>query len=76
MPRYTDHMGLVITTSSAAAAARYAEGVELLISSSPDASAVLQAAVAADPSLGVALAALAWGTRRPDRRRRGRSSMR
>ena len=55
-------MGLVITTSSAAAAARYVDGVELLLSSSPDAIAMLQAAVAADPAFGVALAALAWGT--------------
>ena len=31
MPRYTDHMGLVITTNSAVAAARYADGVELLL---------------------------------------------
>ena len=37
MPRHTDHMGLVITTNSAAAAARYADGVELLVGSSPDA---------------------------------------
>ena len=55
-------MGLVITTNSAVAAARYADGVELLLGSSPDASAMLQAAVAADPAFGVALAALAWGS--------------
>jgi hypothetical protein len=60
MPRHTDHMGLVITTSSATAAARYADGVELLISSSDQAMAVLRAAVAADASLGIAGAALAW----------------
>ena len=63
MPRYTDQLGLVITTSSAAAAACYADGVELLISSSPRRRyAMLQAAVGADPSFGVALAALALGT--------------
>jgi hypothetical protein len=62
MPRYTDHKGLVITTSSALAAARYASGVELLFGSSPDAVAMLRAAVDADPAFGVALAALAWGS--------------
>jgi hypothetical protein len=63
MPRYTDHMGLVVTTTSAVAAARYADGVELLLlGSSPDAIAVLQGAVAADPAFGVALAALACGS--------------
>jgi hypothetical protein len=63
MPRYTDHMGLVVTTNSAVAAARYADGVELLLlGSSPDAIAVLQGAVAADPAFGVALAALACGS--------------
>jgi hypothetical protein len=59
MPHYTDHLGLVITTNSAAAAARYVDGVELLLSASPDANAMLQASVAADPAFGVALAALA-----------------
>jgi hypothetical protein len=62
MPRFTDHLGLVITTNSAAAAACYVDGVELLLSSSPRATAMLQAAVAADPAFGVALAALAWGS--------------
>jgi hypothetical protein len=62
MPPYTDHLGLVITTNSAAAAACYVDGVELLLSSSPDANAMLRAAVAADPAFGVALAALAWGS--------------
>jgi hypothetical protein len=60
MCQYTDHMGLVITTVSAEAAARYAEGLRLLTDSSPDAGAVLYAAVVADPSLGVAVAALVW----------------
>jgi hypothetical protein len=60
MPPYTDHLGLVITTNSAVAAARYADGVELLLGSSPDASVMLQAAIAADPAFVVALAALAW----------------
>jgi hypothetical protein len=59
MPPYTDHMGMVITTESAGAAACYAEGVQLLIRSSPDAVVLLRAAVEADASLGVALAALA-----------------
>ena len=66
MPPYTDHLGLVITTNSAVAAARYADGIELLLALSPGASAVLQAAVAADPAFGVALAALAWGRTGPD----------
>ena len=59
MPPYTDHMGLVITTESAGAAACYAEGVQLLIRSSPAAVVLLRAALAADASLGVALAGLA-----------------
>jgi hypothetical protein len=60
MLRYTDHLGLVISTRSAQAAAGYAEGVQLLISGSPVAAIpVLQAALAADPSLGVLLVALA-----------------
>jgi hypothetical protein len=42
MLRYTDHMGLVISTRSAEAAANYAEGVQLLISGSPAAVPVLQ----------------------------------
>ena len=63
MPRYTDHTGLVITTSSRQAAARYADGVDLLVDRSPDAVVLLRAAVAADPALGVAIAALAWATR-------------
>jgi hypothetical protein len=62
MPPYTDHMGLVITTESAAAAGCYAEGVQLLIRSSPKAVALLRAALAADASFGVALAALALST--------------
>ena len=59
MLRYTDHMGLVISTRSAEAAAHYAEGVQLLISGSPAVIPVLQAALAADPSLGVVLIAIA-----------------
>lgn len=63
MPSYRDHRGLVITTSSAMAAACYADGVQALVfGSSLDAVAMLRAAVAADPSLGVAVAALAWST--------------
>ena len=50
MPPYTDHLGLVITTNSALAAARYADGIELLLALSPGASAVHQAAVAAAPA--------------------------
>jgi hypothetical protein len=59
MLRYTDHMGLVISTRSAEAAARYAEGVQLLISGSPAAVGVLRGGLAADPSLGVLLVAIA-----------------
>jgi hypothetical protein len=59
MLRHLDHMGLVISTRSAEAAACYVEGVRLLLVRSPDAIAALRGAVAADPSLGVALAALA-----------------
>jgi hypothetical protein len=59
-------MGLVITTSSAVAAVRYAGGVELLVGSSPDAIAMLLAAVGADPAFGVALAALAWASSEQD----------
>ncbi len=59
MLRYTDHMGLVISTRSAEAAAYYAEGVQLLISGSAAAVPVLQAALAADPSLGVVIVAIA-----------------
>jgi len=58
MSGYTDHMGLVITTSSAEAARRYVEGVRLFTDGSPEAVPALAAAVAADRSLGVALAAL------------------
>ena len=70
MPCHTDHMGLALTTTAAEAAARYSAGGQLLVRSSPDAVAVLGAAVAADRSLGVALAALALsaaGKRSPDR---------
>ena len=59
MPRYTDHVGLPITTQCREAATRYAEGIELLVRSAPDALPALRAAVAADPALGVARAALA-----------------
>jgi hypothetical protein len=59
MPGYTDHMGLVLTTDSGQAAACYARGLELLVTSR-DARVMLRAALAADPSLGVALAALVW----------------
>jgi hypothetical protein len=62
MPPYTDHMGLVVTTSSADAAASYAEGVQLLLSESPNAVPVLGAAVAADPSFAMVYAALALAT--------------
>jgi hypothetical protein len=54
----TDHRGLTITTDSAEAAAHYREGLQLLVGSSPEALPALRAAVAADPGLGVALAAL------------------
>jgi hypothetical protein len=59
MPAYTDQQGLVISTRSAEAAALYVRGVRLLIERSPHAETVLRAAVAADPSFGLALAALA-----------------
>jgi hypothetical protein len=58
MLRYTDHMGLVISTRSEEAAAHYAEGVQLLISGSPAAVPVLEAARTADPSLGVLIVAI------------------
>jgi len=59
MPRHIDHGGQVVSTDSAEAAAWYAEGVCLLVRSPSDAVPALRAALAADPSLGVALAALA-----------------
>jgi DNA-binding FadR family transcriptional regulator len=52
-----------ITTESAAAAALYTEGVELLIRSSPDARKQLLDAVTADADLAVALAAVAVDAR-------------
>jgi hypothetical protein len=58
MSGYTDHMGLVISTRSAEAARRYVEGVRLFTDGSADAVPTFAAAVAADRSLGVALAAL------------------
>ena len=59
MPRYIDHASQVVSTDSAEAAAWYAEGVCLLLRSPSDATWALRAALGADPSLGVALAALA-----------------
>jgi hypothetical protein len=49
----------VITTCSADAAARYRQGLTLVVESSSDAEGVLGAALAADGELGVAHAALA-----------------
>src|SRR3954469_10180364 len=60
MPGYTDHRGLVITSSSEVAAVRYADGIELLVGSSPDGRAMLRGAIDADPAFVVARAALAW----------------
>lgn len=62
MQSYTDGAN-VITTASAAAAASYARGVELLIRSSPLAAGELRAAVGADSGLAVAQAALAVDAR-------------
>ena len=62
MPGYTDHMGLVITTDSAQAAACYVRGLQVL-TDSREASAMWRAALEVDPSLGVALAALVWSAR-------------
>ena len=62
MLRFVDHAGLVVSTNSAEAAAWYAEGVSLLVRSPSDAIAALRTALAADPFLGVALAALAVAT--------------
>ena len=62
MPRHIDHAGQVVSTDSAEAAAWYADGVSQLIRSPPDAIPALRAALAADPSLGVALVALAVAT--------------
>jgi len=59
MPGYTDHLGLVITTDSAQAAACYARGLQLL-ADSREAGVMWRAALESDPSLGIALAALVW----------------
>ncbi|WP_374569717.1 tetratricopeptide repeat protein [Phenylobacterium sp.] len=58
MARY-DRRGLPLSTSSDAAAARYAEGVDLLFSAWPDAGSALDAAIAADPDFALAHAARA-----------------
>src|SRR4051812_11808044 len=58
MQSHTDGTN-VITTASAEAASLYTTGVDLLVSSSPDARTKLRAAVEADGRLAVALAALA-----------------
>jgi hypothetical protein len=58
MQRFTDGW-YVISTNSPEAVALYREGVDLVLRSSADARSVLAAAVAADPQMAVALAALA-----------------
>src|SRR5215213_9150448 len=64
MPPYIDHVGQVVSTDSAEAAARYAEAVGLLLGGGSPSDAIpgLEVALTADPSLGLALAALAVAT--------------
>ncbi len=57
--RHLDSRGLPITTSSELAAARYREGIDLLLSAWPGADHVLEAATAADPDFALAHAARA-----------------
>lgn len=54
-----DSRGLPLSTNSDEAAARYREGVDLLLSAWPGADAVLDAAIAADPDFALAHAARA-----------------
>lgn len=59
---FHDSKGLVISTDRPAAASSYATGLELLLSSSPDATRALRHATTADPHFGLAWMALAVAT--------------
>src|SRR5580698_3055449 len=56
---HLDRRSLPISTSSALAAERYREGVDLLLSAWPGAAEVLEAAIAADPDFALTHAARA-----------------
>jgi hypothetical protein len=56
---HADSRGLPLSTSSDVAAARYREGIDLMLSAWPGAAAPLDAAVAADPDFALAHAARA-----------------
>jgi DNA-binding GntR family transcriptional regulator len=62
MSPHVDRNGQIVSTQSVAAVARYDEGVERLVGSSPDAIESFRAAVSEDEMFGVALAAMAWST--------------
>jgi hypothetical protein len=55
----TDHRGLPLSTESAAAAAQYRQGVDLLLSAWPGPGAAFDAAIGADPDFALAHAARA-----------------
>jgi hypothetical protein len=55
---FHDLAGLVITTDAASAAHAYSRGIQLLITSSADAEALLRDAVTADPNFALARVAL------------------
>lgn len=55
----TDSRGLAVSTRSAASAAAYAQGVELLVGLSPEATSLLRTAVRSDPHFELARVALA-----------------
>ncbi len=57
--RLTDGRGLAVSTSSGASATAYAQGVELLVGSSPEAASELRVAVESDPHFELARVALA-----------------
>ncbi|MEO8266609.1 MAG: hypothetical protein ABI706_14000 [Ilumatobacteraceae bacterium] len=61
-PSFHDSTGLVISTDQPAAALSYAAGLELLLSSSPDATRALRHATTVDPHFGLAWMALAVAT--------------
>jgi hypothetical protein len=55
----TDGRGFAVSTHSDVSATAYSQGVELLVSSSPDAISLLRAAVESDPHFELARVALA-----------------
>jgi thioredoxin-like negative regulator of GroEL len=59
MRPFTDPTGLPLSTTSAQAAAHYATGTRLLVAQASEARPALEAAIAADPTFSLALAALA-----------------